>query len=310
MDAVDLVICKALLRDPRISYRDLSKDMAMSSVAVHKRVQDLMRIGVINGFRGEIDIRALRGVSLMVYGRTEQSSTSQLYKDLSSDECTSMVLYGGGGYVFVGGMFRSISDLERYLHFVRTAGKMPDASAGLHTIRPSGVRMSEIAEPGAITPMEMRIIASLRHDARRPATEIAEELGLTARTVSAKIESMLKEHKLNLSMRWRPDYSSDTVAIFHMTLRPEADKALTISELYRRYPGNMVFLSSFSNLPEVVLATVWSSSPKDVARLADQMLSELGLGTVTPHVIVDSAFFETWKERLLDGVGTKKSKRE
>jgi len=310
MDTVDLLICKALMKDPRISYRDLAKDTGMSSVAVHKRVQDLVRSGVINGFHGEIDIRALKGVSLMVFGRSEQSSPSQLYKDLSADDSTSMVLFSSGGYVFVGGMLRSISDLERYLEFVRTAGRMPEASAGLHTIRPSGVRMADIAEPGAITPLEMRIISSLRHDSRRPATEIAEELGLTARTVSAKIDRMLKEHKLNLSMRWRPDYSSDTVAIFHMTLRPGADKSLTISELYRRYPGNLVFLSSFSNVPEVILGTVWSSSPKEVANLADRMLSDLGLASITPHVIVDSAFFETWKEKALDGVGKKPGKRD
>lgn len=187
MDDVDIFICKALIRDARAPYHAIAKQLGISTVAVHKRVQSLVGQGIIGAFRAEVDIRAVRGASVMVFGRSEAASTSQLCDTLATDDSTSMVLLASGNFVYVGAMLRSISDLERYLEFVRSAGQMPKAVAGLHTTRPSGLRMTDIPDPGAVSPLEMRIIASLRHDARKRTTEVAKELGITPRMVSSRL---------------------------------------------------------------------------------------------------------------------------
>ncbi|MBI0584370.1 MAG: hypothetical protein ISF22_09115 [Methanomassiliicoccus sp.] len=109
---------------------------------MHKRVQELKASGIIEGFYAEIDIRAARGTSIVVFGRSGTSSPTELYKALGADDQASMVLVGSGNFVFVGAMLRSINALEQYLDFVRKEGSMPRAIAGLHTIRPSGVRMA------------------------------------------------------------------------------------------------------------------------------------------------------------------------
>ncbi len=302
MDELDLIICKALIREPRISYRSLGKIVGISSVAAHKRVQELRDSGIINGSSAEIDIRALRGASIMVFGRTGISSPTLLHQVLGSDEHTSMILIGSGNYVFIGAMLRSISELERYLEFVRREGQIPRAVAGLHTIRPSGVRMTDIKDPGEISPLEMRIIASMRKDARKQAVDIARELGLSARMISSKLESMLKQNKINLTTRWRPDYSSDTVALICMRLKEGEDKQAVSKGIYQRFASNVVFLSSFSNLPDLVISTAWARSPKGIASLADDLLAEGTFQAIVPHTICEGYFLETWKERLLDGV--------
>ncbi len=307
MDDLDIVICKALMRDARMPYRLLGKLVGLSPVAVHKRVQELMASGIIDGFRAEIDIRALRGASVMVFGRSEISSPKQLFQALGADDSTSMVLVGSGNFVFVGAMLRSFTDLERYLDFVRREGKMPQAEAGLHTIRPSGVRMTDIQDPGEITPLEMRIIASLRNDARKRAADVAAELGVSARTVSSKLDSMVKASKINLITRWRPDYSSDTVALLCITLKPGADKQAVIGLLYGKYAGSVVFLSSFSNLPDLVITTVWTRSPKGITALIDEMMAEGAFASIVPHSICEGFFFDTWKEKLLDKVQAKRA---
>lgn len=286
----------------RISYKDLGKLTALSTVAAHNRVHDLMQQGIIEGFQAEIDIRALRGASLMIFGRTEMTSPTELCRALSADDSTSMVLIGSGNFVYVGAMMRSVAQMEQYLQFVRTVGKIPQAIAGIHTIRPSGMKMTDIADPGQITPLEMRIIASLRKDSRKRTTDIAAELGVSARTVGSKLERMIKENKVNLTIRWRPDYSNDTVALFHMTLKNGADKGKAIALLYGKYSPNVVFLSSFGNMPELIIATVWSQSPKGISRIVDDLMAEGCFGSVTPNIICAGNFFDTWKETLLDKV--------
>jgi len=305
MDDIDIIICKALIREARMPYRDLAKLTGLSSVAVHKRVQELARSGVINGFKAEIDIRALRGASIMVFGRSDIPSASELSDVLSKDERTSMVLVGSGNYVYVGGILRSITDLESFVEFVRTSGKMPQAIAGLHTTRPSGVKVTDIQDPSEITPLEMRIIASLRNDARKRTTDVAKELGVSARLVGSKLQKMIREFKINLTIRWRPDYCSDTVALVHITLKEGENKSEAINLLREKYSRNMVFFSAFGNLPELLLATMWARSSKEISEVADSLMKEKQFKTFTPNIICAGYFFDTWKEKILDGVKLK-----
>ncbi len=299
MDTIDLVICKALIRDARMPYKNLAKLTGISAVAVHKRVQELVKQGVIAGFRAEIDVRAVKGMGIMVFGRSETTMPSRLCEALAEDDRTSMILIGSGNYIYVGAILRSIAELESYLQFVRSVGKMPQAVAGLHTVRPSGLRVSDISDPGQIMPLELRIISSLHNDARKRTTEVAEELGVSARTIASKLEKMIDEHKILLTISWRPDYSNDTVALFHIVLKQSTSKPEVINLLREKYSNNVVFFSSFGNLPEIILATVWTRSPKEVSNIADSLMDDGGFESVTPNVICDAHFFDTWKEKIL-----------
>jgi DNA-binding Lrp family transcriptional regulator len=309
MDKTDLIICKALVRDARMPYRDLAKLTGLSPVAVHNRVQELADRGIINKFQAEIDIRALKGLGIMVFGRTESSSPSQLSQALQQNDSTSMVLFGSGGHIYVGAMLRSISDLEPYIDFVRKAGQMPQAIAGIHTIRPSGKRMVDMPEPGEISPLEVRIIAALRDDARRRASDVAKELGVTARTVSSKLQKMIDEGKVLLTIQWRPDYSDDIVALFHMKLKDGAGKPEAIKVLHEGYASNVMFISSFGNIPEIVLATIWARSSKEMSGIVDGLMKHGCFESVTPNVIFEGYFFDTWKEKLLADLARKASKQ-
>jgi DNA-binding Lrp family transcriptional regulator len=310
MDATDLTICKALIRDARMPYRNLAKLTGLSPVAVHKRVLELINQGIINKFQAEIDIRALKGMSIMVFGRSESSSPSQLSQALAENDRTSMVLFGSGNYVYVGAMLRSVSEMEHYIEFVRDAGKMPQAVAGIHTIRPSGKRMADIPDPGEISPLEIRIISALRDDARRRTTDVAKELGVTARTVASKLQRMIDENKVLLTIQWRPDYSNDIVALFHMKLKEGTSKPDVIKLLHERYASNVVFLSSFGNIPEMILATVWTRSSKEVSGIVDSLMNHGHFESITPNVICEGNFFDTWKEKLLADLAKKASKQQ
>jgi DNA-binding Lrp family transcriptional regulator len=299
MDETDLIICKALMRDARMPYRDLGRLVGLSSVAAHKRVQELVDAGVINGFRAEIDIRAVRGVSIMVFGRSEMASPGRLCEDLAKNDRTSMVLFGSGNQVYVGAVLRSLSELEPYIEFVRTSGRMPQAIAGIHTIRPSGERLADVQDPGELSPLELRIISALRDDARRRTTDVAKEVGVTARTVASKLERMVAEHKALLTIRWRPDYSNDIVALFHIKFNQGKSKQDAMRLLHEAYMTNVVFVSSFANIPDLILATIWTRTLKEVSAIVDGLMAKGLFESITPNVICEGSFFDTWKEQLL-----------
>ncbi|MEO6087086.1 MAG: Lrp/AsnC family transcriptional regulator [Umezawaea sp.] len=59
MDAIDRVILGELVRDGRLSFRDLAARVRLSPTATAERVRRLVESGVISGFRAEVDLAAL-----------------------------------------------------------------------------------------------------------------------------------------------------------------------------------------------------------------------------------------------------------
>ena len=59
MDAIDRTILGELIRDGRLSYRDLAARIRLSPTATAERVRRLSEAGVIAGVHAEIDLGAL-----------------------------------------------------------------------------------------------------------------------------------------------------------------------------------------------------------------------------------------------------------
>ena len=70
LDATDRQIIAELAKDGRISFAELGRRVSLSSPAVTERVRRLEQIGVITGYRAEIDPRAL-GYSLTAIVRVK-----------------------------------------------------------------------------------------------------------------------------------------------------------------------------------------------------------------------------------------------
>jgi Lrp/AsnC family leucine-responsive transcriptional regulator len=59
LDARDLEIVAALQEDGRATYSDVARRVGLSASSVHDRVRKLEQLGVIRGYRAEIDAEAV-----------------------------------------------------------------------------------------------------------------------------------------------------------------------------------------------------------------------------------------------------------
>ena len=57
MDSIDIEIIKFLERNGRISHEEIAKKLHMSRPAIHKRIENLEKEGVVTGYRAVIDWR-------------------------------------------------------------------------------------------------------------------------------------------------------------------------------------------------------------------------------------------------------------
>jgi Lrp/AsnC family leucine-responsive transcriptional regulator len=92
LDPVDRQIIGELAEDVRISFAELGRRVSLSSPAVTERVRRLEQIGVITGYRAEIDPRAL-GYSITAIVRVKPavrqlSKIAELAADIPQiEEC-------------------------------------------------------------------------------------------------------------------------------------------------------------------------------------------------------------------------------
>jgi DNA-binding Lrp family transcriptional regulator len=66
LDAIDLGVLRLLAKDARMSLRRIARELGMSPPAITDRVARLEQLGVIRGYRAEID-RSMLGFPLVVY---------------------------------------------------------------------------------------------------------------------------------------------------------------------------------------------------------------------------------------------------
>lgn len=297
MDRSDVLLCKELIRNSRIPYTELSKLLGMSVPAVHKRVRELAEQGVIGGFVADVDITAVGGISVMAFGRSDAPNTVEVADALNANDSTWMVLLGGGNQVFVNAFLHGEEELEGYLEFFRKTARVPHPSLGVHMLRPEGVKIT--AHPRELTPLELRIIGSLHTDSRKQLSDVAGEVGVSARTVGSKLNRMVKDGKVRMTLDWRPAFTNDTVSLFELRLERPADRANALAILREKYGERVVMVSAFTNMPELIIATVWTPAMHDVEDVIWSFLATKLFSSVVPHIIYSGRRSGTWKDRLI-----------
>lgn len=86
MDGVDIAIVNILEKNGRISHEEIAKHLHMSRPAIHKRIDNLEKQGIITGYRALIDWRKISPcfrclITLQIKGR---------YFDKIVDEVTNL----------------------------------------------------------------------------------------------------------------------------------------------------------------------------------------------------------------------------
>lgn len=86
MDSIDIDIIKILEQNGRISHEEIAKMLHMSRPAIHKRIDNLEKAGIITGYRTLIDWRKVSPcfrclITLQIKGK---------YFDKIADEVTNL----------------------------------------------------------------------------------------------------------------------------------------------------------------------------------------------------------------------------
>ncbi len=298
MDKTDIVLCQLLLGNSRLSYRELADTLNLSVTAIHKRIQDLTESGIIRKFTAKISLFQLDALHVLIFGSSKLESVQSLPQKLESNGRIYWLSVAGGNNLYIGAYLQSIIELEALANFVKDVAVMPDLTVGINTF-PVLRNFVPDLKNRALYPLDYQIIHSLKDNSRKATSEVADELGVSAKTVRRRLARMMKYKLIELSMEWYPDASNDIISLIHLRVKPQAEKT-AMDRILRKYAPNMVFYWGFSNLPDTFVAMVWTNTMKALQQMRENLEKEAELQSAAPNVLYTGYIFRTWRDRLLE----------
>ena len=295
MDKTDIILIQLLLQNSRLPYRELAEKLDLSVNAVHKRIQKLRESGILRAFTAKINLSAFEhAVPVTVWGRSETRSVDETLEKLGKNSSIYWVSVAGGNYLYVGAYLQNISELEPYIAFVKKEAQIPDPTVGIAHEEPLLSHRDT-----TLYPLDYQIVYALHKNSRKPVSDVAEELGVSAKTVRRRLSRMIREGLIELSIEWYPDASNDIMTIFHLHLKASADKSKVGPLLIKKYSPNAFFLLSFSNLPNLLLCVVWTNTMKELQDIREVFERKEVFEFVVPNVLHIGFIFDTWRDELV-----------
>lgn len=304
MDNTDRKLMLLIYEDPRMPFREIAKRLGISRQAVNHRMQVLTKFGVFRSIRATISVDYLDEVPVAVWGRSRAASVDETLERLGEIEFTTRVDVLGGNELFVVGGLRKLSELDRYVEFVKRAAEMSEPTVGIYCfgdgINPDltdgGKRRQNYRE---LTPLDLKIIASLQDDARKPIAVIADRVGTSAKTVRRHLDRMKSEGSLDFDEPWDLPPGEDMFTLLRLNLRAGADKVRVARRLLSKDPLHVVYFRSFSNLPNFLIGLISSDKMSEIRRNLREISADEDVLAVIPNLIYLERSYVAWDQKLL-----------
>jgi len=289
VDRTDITLCILLLGNSRTPYQELANKLGLSVNAVHKRIKALVDARIIRAFTARLSLLALEAVTVWIFGRSTANS-SDLHTRLQKHRSTYWVAYSGGGYTYVGGYLREMSQLEEYVDFVKREALLDDPIVGIMPLPPH--RSFE----GKLFALDYQILKALHKDSRKPASAVAAEVHASARTVQRRLDRMVKKFLAELSIEWYPDASNDIISMCHINLTARAERAKIEAFLKQAFSVNILYSLAFSNLPEQLVLCLWTNTFRELEGIRERIRKAEGIESILLNVLQIGYLFDTWRD--------------
>ena len=293
MDEVDISLCKMLNANSRAPYRDLAERLGLSVNAVHKRIQNLVDLGIIDRFRAMVDSRCFSPIFTLINGRADVVDLEAAIGRIGEDPRTYRIIVAGGDVIYVHGILRDLGELDDYVTMVRNDTDLDDPLVGVAQ-PPSAGSLPELSR------LDYRIVKALKEDSRRPLIEVAEEVNTSIKTVRRRLKRMVDVHAIRMCIDFEPTASGDIVAFVHALLKDGGERDAVVQDLVNNFQPSMLGASYMQDHPDLLFITLWAKSMKELKEQKGKLMASGKFRRMVTNIFFESYEFESWTDTELD----------
>ena len=301
MDKTDMSLIMLLSANSRLSYAELAEKLNLSVNAIHKRIQLLIETGVIRKFTAKVSLLSATAIVVFISGTSQLGSFQELPTKLKAYNSIYWLAEGGGKFLYIGAYLRTLNELSDLLEFVKKEAGLPEPTI-LSIMASAPFQVTPNPKQTALTlcDLDYKIIRSLKDDSRKAVSDVATEVGVSAKTVRRRLMRMTKNNMIELGLEWYPDKSNDIITLLDLHLKPVADLGIVPYQILRKYAPNMLFYWCFVNIPNVVTYTVWTNNMNELQILRENLEKEPSVASIVPNILYTGYMFNTWRDQLIE----------
>ena len=291
MDEIDFAIIKKLMENSRVTYRELADLINISVSSTHKRINKLLENEIIEAFTARPSVIALKSLSVLIFGTSKAKSIDDVCKELGHHENIYSTAIATGKILYVSAYLRDITSLRDCAEFVSKTAQISEPTVGI-------LHIPYQTDPEPLSTIDYKILRTLNKDARKPVTDIADEVGLSAKTVKKRLNRMIDNHLVEFTIQMTTKSNNNLITGFHISLNEGTSIDLTVKKIYENFHQNLVACLDYSNIPNFVSMYVWTKSIHDTQKISEELLN-FGFKDVIPIIFIDSQFYDCWVDQLL-----------
>jgi DNA-binding Lrp family transcriptional regulator len=300
MDKTDMNLIMLLMNNSRLSYAELAEKLNLSINAIHKRIQLLIETGVIRKFTAKISLQSLGAIIVFISGISHLDSFQDLPAKMKVNDNIYWLAEGGGKFLYIGVYIRTLNDLSGVLEFVKKEAGLLEPTIGIMATGPSMPNQNFQPSNQTLYDLDFKIIYSLKDNSRKAISEVASEVGTSAKTVRRRLLRMTKNNLIDMGLEWYPDKSNDILTLIDLQIKPNEDIGLVAYNILRKYAPNALFYWGFINLPNTLTFTIWTNSMNELQIIREKLEKEPSVSSITPNILYIGYIFNTWRDKLLE----------
>ncbi len=289
MDEIDLTILRRLLENSRLTYRELAEMTNMSVSAIHKRIKSFLDDGIINAFIARPSLMALKYLSVLTFGRSNAKSMAAVSNELGQHESIKFVGITGDKFLYISAFLRNISELQDYGAYVSKMAQISEPTVGI-------INIPYITSPEPLTTIDYKILKTLNKDARKSITDIAEDVGLSVKTVKKRLDRMVENYLVDFNIQMKAEHILLTG--FHISLNEGTDISTIIQDITEKCGQNIVGVLNYSNIPNFFTMYIWTRNIQDSQKINEELQGK-GFKDIIPIIFLTSNYYDTWVDQLL-----------
>jgi DNA-binding Lrp family transcriptional regulator len=294
MDTIDMVIVEELEANSRRSYREIADKLDMSVNSVHKRVQNMIEIGTLQSTIARLGWVIEPPVIATTFGHSEAPDLVATIQELGTDEHTNHVVVATGNNIYLQWYLKDLGELDYFLEVAREKANIRSPQVVFRTVAHPAEN-----EDVKLSGLDWRLIDSLLDDSRRPVVELADELGVSTKTVRRRLSRMESEGSIRYTARFVASFSHDIYSFFHASLRRDLDRRDVVTHLLEKYQNRIVDAMSVDSDPHLVFLSGWTKTMKELKDLKTELEGEPFFESMFINIYFDTHYFDTWREDLV-----------
>ena len=105
-----------------------------------------------------------------------------------------------GKMLYISAILRNISELQEFSNFASNTAQISDPTIGI-------LNIPYITTPEPLTTIDYKILKALNKDARKPMTDIADDVGLSAKTVKKRLDRMIENYLVEFTIQIKAEHN-------------------------------------------------------------------------------------------------------